>query len=58
MTVMLASRTLVGAVIVVALAGCSGPSGPGGGKVAKECPDAWFTWVPPNLSCDEFEARF
>lgn len=55
---MLASRTLVGAVIVVALAGCSGPSGPGGGKVAKECPDAWFTWVPPNLSCDEFEARF
>lgn len=27
-------------------------------NVAKECPDAWFTWVPPNLSCDEFDARF
>lgn len=27
-------------------------------NVSKECPDAWFTWVPPNLSCDEFDARF
>lgn len=27
-------------------------------NVAKECPDAWFTWVPPNLTCDEFDARF
>lgn len=26
--------------------------------VSRECPDAWFTWVPPNLSCEEFEARF
>lgn len=26
-------------------------------NVSKECPDAWFTWVPPNLSCEEFEAR-
>ncbi|GHF20440.1 hypothetical protein [Pseudolysinimonas yzui] len=27
-------------------------------NVASECPEAWFTWVPPNLSCEEFEARF
>lgn len=27
-------------------------------NVATECPDAWFTWVPPNLSCEEFDARF
>jgi hypothetical protein len=27
-------------------------------NVATECPDAWFTWVPPHLSCDEFDARF
>jgi hypothetical protein len=27
-------------------------------NVSTECPDAWFTWVPPNLSCDEFDARF
>jgi hypothetical protein len=26
--------------------------------VSKECPDAWFTWVPPNLSCEGFDARF
>lgn len=26
--------------------------------VSSECPEAWFTWVPPNLSCEEFEARF
>jgi hypothetical protein len=25
--------------------------------VSKECPDEWFTWVPPNLSCEEFAAR-
>ena len=27
-------------------------------NVATECPDAWFTWAPPHLSCDEFDARF
>jgi len=27
-------------------------------NVEKECPDAWFTWVPPNLSCEEFDSRF
>ncbi len=27
-------------------------------NVANECPDAWFTWVPPNLSCEEFDSRF
>jgi hypothetical protein len=27
-------------------------------NVATECPDAWFTWVPPHLSCEEFDARF
>jgi hypothetical protein len=27
-------------------------------NVSAECADAWFTWVPPNLSCEEFDARF
>jgi hypothetical protein len=27
-------------------------------NVETECPDAWFTWVPPNLSCEEFDSRF
>ncbi|WP_309712273.1 hypothetical protein [Pseudolysinimonas sp.] len=27
-------------------------------NVSKECPDAWFIWAPPNLSCEEFDARF
>jgi hypothetical protein len=26
-------------------------------NVAKECPDTGYTWVPPHLSCEEFEAR-
>lgn len=26
-------------------------------NVAKECPDTGYTWVPPNLTCEEFEAR-
>jgi hypothetical protein len=25
-------------------------------NVAAECPDAWFTWIPPDLTCEEFEA--
>ncbi len=25
-------------------------------NVAGECPDAWFTWIPPNLTCEEYEA--
>lgn len=25
--------------------------------VSKECPDAWFTWVPPNMTCEEYDAR-
>jgi hypothetical protein len=25
--------------------------------VSQECPDEWFTWVPPNMSCEEFDAR-
>lgn len=25
--------------------------------VSKECPDEWFTWVPPNMTCEEFDAR-
>jgi hypothetical protein len=27
-------------------------------NVTKECPDAWFTWAPPHLSCEEFDASF
>jgi len=25
--------------------------------VSKECPDEWFTWAPPNMSCEEFAER-
>lgn len=25
--------------------------------VSKECPDDWFTWAPPNMSCEEFSTR-
>jgi hypothetical protein len=26
-------------------------------NVSEECPDLWSPWVPPNLTCEEFEAR-
>ena len=26
-------------------------------NVEAECPDAGFTWTPPNMTCDEYEAR-
>lgn len=26
-------------------------------NVAGECPEAWFAWIPPNLTCEEYEAR-